>query len=332
MAARGLVTNLFIGALGVSGTACVDGSVPDDDVVDFDAPRQAFQGTYRLRMAHSGKCVDVSGGTSATGNGANIHQWTCHDGANQQWSVVPLGGDVYQLEAVHSGRCLDVSGGVTAVDNGRNIHQWGCHGKNNQRFRIIDVGNGEHRLQAVHSGKCLDVAGGTGATHNGANVHQWTCHGGANQRVTLEPVGGGSADDGDDDDGGTEQWQQANLTWYTSYPDPGSEECIVYNGCTWAGQFAALDGVQPESWVAANNIAAVHSKDFEQYKLKTLRLRKGSAEIDVKVYDMCADSDCSGCCTANSASTGFLIDLESYTAERFGVWDGTVEWRCLDCP
>lgn len=126
-------------------------------------------------------------------------------------------------------------------------------------------------------------------------------------------------------------WKRANLTYFSSYPAPGSDECLNYNGCTWAGQFAGLSGKQPESWVRANNIAAVHSKDFATYKLKTLRLVQGSKQIDVKVYDMCADSDCSGCCTANSRETGFLIDLESYTAERFGSSSGIVQWACLDC-
>jgi hypothetical protein len=124
--------------------------------------------------------------------------------------------------------------------------------------------------------------------------------------------------------------RKANLTWFESYPDPGSEECIKYNGCTWAGQFAAVNGKQPESWVKANNICAVHEKDFAKYKLKTLRLTQGSKTIDVKVYDMCSDSDCDGCCTEN-AKTGFLIDVEKYTAERFGTRDGTVDWVCVDC-
>lgn len=127
-------------------------------------------------------------------------------------------------------------------------------------------------------------------------------------------------------------WRKANLTHYESYPDPGSEECLKYNGCQWAGMFAALSGKQPESWVKANNIIAVHSKDFKKYKLKTFRLKKGNASIDAKVYDMCADSDCNGCCTKNSKSTGFLIDIEKYSRERFGQHgSGVVEWRCLDC-
>ena len=35
-------------------------------------------------------------------------------------------------------------------------------------------------------------------------------------------------------------WNRAVLTWYTSWPEPGSEECEDYNGCTWAGWFAGL--------------------------------------------------------------------------------------------
>ncbi len=129
------------------------------------------------------------------------------------------------------------------------------------------------------------------------------------------------------------EWKKANLTWYTSYPDPESEECVVYNGCQWAGQFAALNGVQPESWVAQTNIAAVHSKDFASLRLRTLRLKQGAKRIDVRVFDYCSDSDCDGCCTRNAGGTdGYLVDVESYTRARFGSGSGQVEWTCLDCP
>lgn len=126
-------------------------------------------------------------------------------------------------------------------------------------------------------------------------------------------------------------WRKANLTNFESYPDPGSEECIRFNGCQWAGYFAFVDEKQSESWVKANNIVAVHSKDAGKYKLKTLRIRQGSNQLDVKVYDMCSDSDCDGCCTENCRETGFLIDIEKYTMQRFGSGDGIVEWTCLDC-
>lgn len=125
-------------------------------------------------------------------------------------------------------------------------------------------------------------------------------------------------------------WHQASKTNFTSYPDPGSAECIEYNGCAYEGQFAALDGTQSLAWVKSHNIVAVHSKDFNKYKLHNLRLRKGTKTIDVVVYDECADSDCSGCCTQNAKPSGYLIDVESYTDQRWGVPDGQIEWACLD--
>ncbi|MBN2342099.1 MAG: hypothetical protein JXX29_19310 [Deltaproteobacteria bacterium] len=128
------------------------------------------------------------------------------------------------------------------------------------------------------------------------------------------------------------EWQYANLTWYESYPEEGSAECIEYNGCEWAGWFAGLDEQMTPEWVESHNIAAVHSDHFSTYNGKTLRVRFGDEhQIDVVVYDMCADSDCDGCCTDNMYATGFLIDMEIHTAERFGVMGGIVEFACLDC-
>jgi hypothetical protein len=107
-------------------------------------------------------------------------------------------------------------------------------------------------------------------------------------------------------------WNKANLTWYISWPDPGSEE-----------------------WVREHNIISIHEKDFGKYKLKTFRLRQDGNSIDAVVYDKCADSDCDGCCTENAGELGFLIDVESYTCERLSGTkdgcDGVIEWTCLDC-
>ena len=130
-------------------------------------------------------------------------------------------------------------------------------------------------------------------------------------------------------------WNKANLTWYISWPDPGSEECVVYNGCEWAGYFAGLPDQQTEEWVSEHNIISIHEKDWGKYKLKTFRLRQNGRTIDATVYDKCADSDCEGCCTQNAGELEFLIDIESYTCERLSGTkdgcDGVIEWTCLDC-
>ena len=130
-------------------------------------------------------------------------------------------------------------------------------------------------------------------------------------------------------------WNKAYLTWYISWPDPGSEECVVYNGCEWAGYFAGLEDQQTEQWVSEHNIISIHEKDWDKYKLKTFRLRQNGRTLDAVVYDKCADSDCDGCCTQNAGNLGFLIDIESYSCERLAgkkdACDGVVEWVCLDC-
>jgi hypothetical protein len=287
---------------------------------------------YVVRSAAARKCLDVQGASQA--DGSVVHQWDCHRRLNQQFKLRSASGGSFELVAQHSGKCLEVAAAGQA--DGDRVRQWTCNQGDHQRWRITAGEGGRQVLQAVHSGRCLEVAGGS--TAKGAAVEQRRCADRASQQFLFTVVAGGSPDAAapapapqpSPDPGGGLTWRKANLTWFTSYPDPGSEECIKYNGCTWAGQFA-FAGKQSESWVMSHNIAAVHSKDASTYKLKTLRLRQGAKQIDVTVYDMCADSDCSGCCTANSRSTGFLIDIEKYTAERFGTRDGVVDWACLDC-
>lgn len=153
--------------------------------------------------------------------------------------------------------------------------------------------------------------------------------------AVLESSSGASIASSDTEKARDTVWNKANLTWYTSWPEPGSEECEDYNGCTWAGWFAGLEDQQTEQWVSEHNIIAIHEKDWNKYKLKTFRLRQNGRTIDAVVYDMCSDSDCDGCCTKNAGQLGFLIDIESYSCERLTGdkegCDGVVEWTCLDC-
>jgi len=131
-------------------------------------------------------------------------------------------------------------------------------------------------------------------------------------------------------------WKTANKTNFTSYPAPGSPECVQYNGCAYEGMFAACPNVtEPESWVAAHNIVSVFpnlnkaSNGIGALALHDLCLKSGSSTIVVTVLDECADSDCSGCCTQNKGSADELVDIESYTDARWGVQDGPIQWADL---
>ena len=132
-------------------------------------------------------------------------------------------------------------------------------------------------------------------------------------------------------------WKTANKTEFTSYPDPGSEECIKYSGCQYEGMFAGCGPVMPLSWVQSHDIVSVFP-DFATLKHHDLCLKSGSKTMVVLAIDTCADSDCGGCCTQNRGSANELIDIESFTAARFGVPDGPIQWADLgptkgdDCP
>lgn len=146
---------------------------------------ESISGVFNLQFVHSGKCLDVAGGPSATQPGTTVIQWHCWNPGNQQFRVRDLGNGEHELRAVHSDQCLDIKD--WGLHDGADLLQWHCHGGGNQRFRLIDQGGGQYQLRNVHSGKCLDVSGGSQA--DGANVHQWDCHHGNNQRVYLVPVG-----------------------------------------------------------------------------------------------------------------------------------------------
>ena len=122
-------------------------------------------------------------------------------------------------------------------------------------------------------------------------------------------------------------WKSAKKTNYESYPAPGSDECVKFNGCAYLGQFQACENTMPESWVKSHNIAAVFP--LQGLALHNLCVRSGGKTLVVTAIDTCGDSDCGGCCTKNRGAADRLIDLEKYTNQRFGVADGDIEWADL---
>ncbi|MET9600874.1 RICIN domain-containing protein [Streptomyces sp. NPDC006459] len=99
---------------------------------------QVTYGPYFIWAVHSGKCLDVAGGTGATGDGVNVQQWSCLGSGqtNQRWYLDHLGNGKYNIRAVHSGKCLDVEGGTGATGDGVNVFQWSClgSGQTNQQW------------------------------------------------------------------------------------------------------------------------------------------------------------------------------------------------------
>jgi hypothetical protein len=292
---------------------------------------------YNVVNKGNGKCVDAR--SAATANGTAVQQYACNATNAQQWQFQATSSGYYRVgNRSAANQVWDVSG-VSAADGGK-IHLWAYGGGNNQQWLPQVESGGTYRFVSRHSGKCLDVPGASAS--DGVQLQQWACNGSAAQSFRLQQAGTAPQPTATPTTGpraratptSSGTWRRANLTNFTSYPDPNSDECVNYNGCLWAGYFAFVNGKQTEQWVRDHNIAAVHERDAQTYRLKNLRLRQGTRQIDVTVYDMCADSDCSGCCTrnANANGIGFLIDIEKYTMQRFGSGSGIVDWQCLNCP
>ena len=123
---------------------------------------------FEIKPAHSGKCLDAS----ATNEGANVHQYTCHGRDNQQWRWDDQGRLVEKM----TGMCLDDAG------NG-NVHLWTCHGASNQKWTL----DSKSRLVGGREGKCLDVD--RASNDDKANAMMWACHDGPNQKWTLAQSG-----------------------------------------------------------------------------------------------------------------------------------------------
>ncbi|SDE49436.1 RICIN domain-containing protein [Glycomyces harbinensis] len=127
---------------------------------------------------NSGKCLDVVNGSTA--NGAEIIQYDCHGGTNQQWQLTATGGGYYRIASQSSGKCLDVDGASTA--NNARVIQWTCGSGTNQQWQLRTIG-GYVEIVARHSGKCLDVV--SSSTANSARLQQYDCYGGTNQQWTV---------------------------------------------------------------------------------------------------------------------------------------------------
>jgi hypothetical protein len=135
--------------------------------------------TFTIMAEHSGKCIDVTG--SSTANGAALLQSTCTGLANQAWTFKAAAGGTYTMTSKSSGKCLDLW--KAALTNGATLVQWTCSGGANQRVSVQHGSDGSVGLRFVHSGKCLDVA--YASTTNGGVLQQWGCYAATNQRFRL---------------------------------------------------------------------------------------------------------------------------------------------------
>ena len=111
----------------------------------------------------SGKCLSVTGGSTADGAAADIYD--CNGSASENWTVESNGTIVGGL----SGECLEVAGNSTANYAGVDIGS--CDGAAGQQWTV----EANNTIVAAQSGKCLSVTGASTADRALADIY--TCNG-----------------------------------------------------------------------------------------------------------------------------------------------------------
>jgi hypothetical protein len=130
-------------------------------------PMRAAAAPVRSIVSYaSGRCIDVTDGSSAPGTPLQI--WDCSGAAWQEWAF-ESDGTMRTL-----GKCMTVAGGSSA--DGAAIELDPCNGGAAQRFNL----NTSWDLVNIAADKCVDVK--DKQTANGTRLQLWQCAGTSNQK------------------------------------------------------------------------------------------------------------------------------------------------------
>jgi hypothetical protein len=135
---------------------------------------------YKLLSAFSGKLVDDSLGSTASGT--PIVQWSDYAQANQQWEMVANGDGSYHIVNHVSGMALEAAS--LSTQPGLQLDQAPYAGGSNQHWRLVAAGNGSFVLVNQYSGLPAQAT----ATFDGAGVAQWFPTGATDEQWVLVPV------------------------------------------------------------------------------------------------------------------------------------------------
>ncbi|MGH3167501.1 MAG: glycosyl hydrolase family protein [Trebonia sp.] len=122
----------------------------------------------------SGKCLSVTGASTAPGTATDIY--TCNGSGGENWTLESGGAIV----GGPSGECLQVAGGSTSDYAGVDIEP--CDGAADQQWTVTSAGT----VVGVQSGLCLSVLGAS--TANYATADMYACNGSASESWSQRPA------------------------------------------------------------------------------------------------------------------------------------------------
>ncbi|PBC70392.1 F5/8 type C domain-containing protein [Streptomyces sp. TLI_235] len=134
---------------------------------------------YTIKNVNSGQVADVSGGSTA--DGGSVIQWPNSGGANQQWNIVPVTGQLYKIVNRNSGKALEIP--WNSHWRGTGADQYTYNGGNNQLW-YFEPTSGGYLIRNYESKQVLEVAGGS--TANGAATDQSNAVNQSHQAWTVQ--------------------------------------------------------------------------------------------------------------------------------------------------
>lgn len=138
---------------------------------------------FHVTAKHSGKGLNVSGGSTAAG--APVVQWPTSSVSHDNWRVEPTSDGHHLICTQHSVQTLNVPDNSTA--DGVQMVQWPWGGgAANEVWRFDYVGNGYFHIVSKLSGKLLGVK--DGSTADGAPVVQMPDTGADHHKWKLSPI------------------------------------------------------------------------------------------------------------------------------------------------
>jgi hypothetical protein len=134
---------------------------------------------YTIKNVNSGQLMDVY--QNSTADGASVIQWPGNGGANQQWNIVPVSGQLYRIVNRNSGKVLDID--ASSHRRGTALQQYTYNGGDNQLW-YFEPTSGGYVIRNFESRQILEVGGGS--TANGAAISQWMPLNQSNQTWTIQ--------------------------------------------------------------------------------------------------------------------------------------------------
>ncbi|MER7757900.1 RICIN domain-containing protein [Kitasatospora sp. NPDC097643] len=134
---------------------------------------------YTIKNVNSGQVLDDYNFNTA--DGASVNQWPSTGGANQQWNILPVSGQLYKIVNRNSGKALEIPWSSHWRTTGAD--QVTYNGGNNQLW-YFEPTSGGFLLRNFESKQVLEVTGAS--TSNGATTDQSNAVNQSHQAWTIQ--------------------------------------------------------------------------------------------------------------------------------------------------